>query len=278
MWTVDRPETGAGAAFSLCIQRVKSAELKARLTAIKPDVEAAAEDYVLHAESESLQLCSVHTSVGSVSAAELSNVYTGRMAKLGAPGRILYDELLASPKGGTCPLCGHRQVGTLDHFLPKESFPSLAVAPDNLIPACSDCNKTKHNHVPTLPSEVTIHPYFDDLSDDTWLEARVIQTKPAAVSFHVAEPPGWSSLMGTRARYHFDLFKLPSLYSAQAASELSGIRFALATVNGSDGADGVKRHLTLQAKSRRRASKNSWQTATYQALADSPWFCAGGFT
>jgi hypothetical protein len=257
---------------------MKSQELKARLTAITPEIRAAAKEFEIYAESESLHLCSTHTSVGSVSAAELNNVYTSRMARLGAPGRIVYDELLASPKGGICPLCGHRQVGTLDHFLPKESFPSLAVAPDNLVPACSDCNKTKLNHVATLPSEVTIHPYFDDLSDDTWLEAKVIQTVPAALSFHVARPPGWSPLMASRARHHFELFKLSSLYSAQAASELSGIRFALDTIYDSDGATGVKNHLTLQAESRRRASKNSWQTTTYQALADSPWFCAGGFS
>src|SRR5262245_19880217 len=80
---------------------------------------------------------------------EMVAVYDNRLVKKTAPGRRIYDKIFTSAPNDKCPLCGHRNVKTLDHYLPKALFPALTVTPINLIPACSDCNKAKLSTAPT---------------------------------------------------------------------------------------------------------------------------------
>jgi len=39
----------------------------------------------------------------------------------------------------------------------------------------------------------------------------------------------------------------------------------------------ISKHLRERAESCAQIHKNSWQKATFDALADSDWFCSGGF-
>lgn len=72
-------------------------------------------------------------------------------------------------KLGVCPYCD----GTLspkrakvDHFYPKSEYPFLAVVPENLVPACTDCNSVqfKGAKAPLAPGTLNevadwFHPY-----------------------------------------------------------------------------------------------------------------------
>ncbi|MFJ4518444.1 HNH endonuclease [Streptomyces sp. NPDC088816] len=211
---------------------------------------------------------------------EMIAVYTNRMAKKQAAGRPIYDDLILAAKDGRCPLCGQRPVSTLDHHLPKTLYPALAVDPLNLVPSCADCNKLKLDVTPRSSEEETLHPYFDDVEHDSWLKAEVIEVAPAALRFFVDPPAAWSPTLIRRARLHFKTFGMASLYASQAAQELGNIKYYLTQlyeVGQKRGAQRVQDHLAEQAESRRRAHINSWQSATYQALADSAWYCDGGF-
>jgi hypothetical protein len=196
MWKLEKPTRTARHAYTTCINRVQNAGLRARLELIENDIVAAATAFEAAAIATTLHTLQRADDVsGQVTKDEMSAIYTGRMAKKGAPGRIIYDELMATPAHGRCPLCGHRQVSTLDHHLPKARYPALAVAPLNLVPSCMDCNKAKTNTFPLASEDETLHPYFDDIEDDPWLSADVIQTAPAALRFYVAPP-------GRVGRYH----------------------------------------------------------------------------
>lgn len=199
------------------------------------------------------------------------------MAKKGAPGRKFYDKLIISPPNGICPLCSHRAVTTLDHYLPKSKYPRLSVVPINLIPACSDCNKSKLGGYPTLPEEEIIHPYFDDIENDLWLTATVNQTTPPTIQYDVTPSPVWEQLLAERVKFHFDSFLLAKLYSTQAAVELVQINSSLIKLHKVSGIDGVRKYLLEAADSRNHANINSWQAAMYNAMATDDWFCDGGF-
>jgi uncharacterized protein (TIGR02646 family) len=58
---------------------------------------------------------------------------------------------LLALSGGECAYCG-RDVGNdhmqVDHILPKEEFPFLAYAWENLLPSCDACNRRKKSYVP----------------------------------------------------------------------------------------------------------------------------------
>lgn len=278
MRSLPRPLEDVDDFFQLCVSRIKNQDLKQRLHAARPVVVAAAADFVAKATATQLHQLRPHVGAGpTVSTLEMVAVYTGRMAKAGQPGRAVYDRLRLAPADGLCPLCGQRPVDSLDHHLPKQQFPALAVVPANLVPACFACNKLKETYVPASAQQETFHPYFDDVSRETWLVATVLPTQPAAVMFAAQPPAVWPALLQQRATHHLRRFELGALYTAQAAVELTNIRFSLGEVYAAGGAGGVQEHLDREARSRRHHCLNSWQTALYTALAADCWYCGGGF-
>lgn len=277
MRAIPVPRISAQESYTTSISRVRDADLKQRLNFIVGEVVTASDDFVMAAQTGTVASIATARKVGSVEGAELKAVYTQRFAKLRAPGRVIYDQLITAAANGRCPLCAHRDVSTLDHFLPQAGHPALIVTPTNLVPACSDCNKVKLDQVPASAETVTLHPYFDDVEADVWLAAVVIETSPASVAFSVTPPPHWPAVQAARVRHHFAVFGLAKLYALQAAEEIVNVRHDLMRVRGVDGPPGVAEHLTHAAASRAAAHVNSWQTATYRALAASTWFCAEGF-
>lgn len=261
-----------------CVNVFRDLSLKQRLTACAPLVTAAEKEFDLKITKGHIHTINRESLVnGNVTAAELKKVYSDQMVGHSS-GRVYYDELMRLAKDGLCPLCAHRDVSTLDHYLPKANYPRLSVIPINLIPACKDCNTGKLNAYPTTPQEETIHPYFDDIENDLWLKAIVVPTNPVSINFFVVKAAGWDDLLFERVKGHFHSFKLKSLYCTQAGRELSGRKFQLtSTFDSGAGSEGINRLLTDEALSRGISNKNSWQTALYTGLAGDDWFCRGGF-
>ena len=184
MWCTSRPPFTAKDAFAACISRVQDMDLKRRLEFIAEDIEREADSYVGHAESSELHLILQTNGVaGTVTTEEMMRIYDQRMAGKKGPGRHIYDAIKLLPKHGICPFCDHWLVSTLDHLLPKGQFPMLAVAPDNLVGACADCNKLKLAFAPAAAEDVILHPYFDNVENERWLAAQVVEGNVAAVTF-----------------------------------------------------------------------------------------------
>ncbi|WP_305786492.1 HNH endonuclease [Symbioplanes lichenis] len=207
--------------------------------------------------------------------AALKDLYTSRLVRQ-ADARRYYDKLKAAAPFGQCPLCGHRDVSTLDHQLPKSSYPLLAVVPDNLVPACADCNKNKSAAVATTDDAQTLHPYFDDAGAGQWLFATVNRATPATVTFSAEPPLEVGEVMRARIRAHFAAFGLAGLYAMQASRMLAGQQRALAGLFELAGSAAVVAHLREQADSWWGRFRNCWQFAMYQALAGDEWFVGGG--
>jgi 5-methylcytosine-specific restriction endonuclease McrA len=170
---VQRPTDNAADVFRTCISRVRNRDLKRRLTSVVAEIETAANAFETAADTSSYYALQPQNSVnGIITGSEMVDVYEQRMVPNTAPGRPIYERLLAEPAHGRCPLCGQRDVSTLDHYLPKSDFPALAVVPINLVPSCKDCNHAKQGR-PNTAEEQTLHPYFDDVENDLWLSAEV---------------------------------------------------------------------------------------------------------
>jgi hypothetical protein len=278
MIRLDRPAHTAAYTYAKCISRVQDPTLFVRLTGATQAVIDASAEYDHAATHNQLHLIAQQATVGGlVTQHEMEAVYTQRMAKKGAPGREVYDALLTSAPQGKCPLCVHRSVSTLDHHLPKARYPALAVVPLNLLPACSDCNKSKLAMLPTNASEEALHPYFDNIDGDRWLYAEVVNGLPAALRFLVNSPEHWTAVMTSRVQRHFQTLSLGKLYAAEAADELLNIRHQLSLLHRTGGMALVRAELEARAESCRIARPNGWRTATFEAFAASDWFCDGGF-
>ncbi len=278
MQPLARPGHSARSAFTTCIGRVRNPGLAARLSAATTTIVNASAAFDRAAAQGTLnQIVPIATVAPDITTEEMGKVYTQRMAKNGAPGRDIYDEIFVSSPQGRCPLCAQRSVATLDHHLPKAHYPALAVAPLNLVPACSDCNKAKLDAIPTCAEEVALHPYYDDLGGEGWLVARVVQTRPTALRFRVAVPAVWSPVLATRVLNHFQTLGLATLYASESAEELINIRHQLVTLRASDAVAGVRNELGRRAVSCEVGRQNGWRAAAYRAWHESDWFCAGGF-
>lgn len=274
---MEKPTIDAGETFATCISRVRNPEMKSNLLAIRADIETAENEYSEMAENGELHIFPQIDTVGLVPGSEMVKTYEGRMAKKGQPGRPIYDQIKLLPENDRCPFCDHRNISTLDHVLPKQHYPILAVTPINLVACCSDCNKLKLDVAPTNKSDIIIHPYFDVVNNRKWLNAEVIESSPAALIFNVIEVAEWDNTLNERVTHHFILLDLANLYSKQAAREMSDIRLNLQRHFDLGGAEAVRTELKFQWESRRANRINSWQTATYEALSKSDWFCETGF-
>jgi hypothetical protein len=274
---ISRPEHGARSTFELCANSIREDTFRLRLLSISDLIEVAESDYEAHATRTTLfEILPEDNIDNSVTRDEMDTIYKGHLSRLGSRSRYVYDAIRTSTRHGICPLCGHRQVATLDHYLAKSLHPIFAVTPLNLIPSCSDCNKAKLNRQPARASDQTLHPYFDNVANEVWLRATLIEGAPPAVMFRVSPPNCWSKLEFDRVSLHFRTFRLAELYSANAAQELAQIGYGLGKVADSSGANSVKLHLLDQAESRSAEEPNSWQAALYKTLAESEWFCNGG--
>lgn len=273
MRKLPKPNENVLEVFSDCISNIENVDLKGRLEACKDEITYATADF-----EEKVKSNQTHTILSNAKVAdlvtndEMSKVYTDKMVKKSAPGRKHYDKLLASPKNGICPLCGQRIVSTLDHYLPKKKYSALAVTPINLIPACKDCNKDKGEKVFTSDCEETIHPYFDDIENEQWLFANIVEDEEIAITFYVEHPSSWSETLFKRVKKHFDIFKLNALYSSHAAEEICNIRYSLLKVYRNSGNEELKNYIKEFWESNEHSHLNSWKTAMYKALYENDWF------
>jgi hypothetical protein len=247
--------------FLTCISRVADQAFKARLTAIEPDIVSASTNYRAAGVTATFHTIIAQTHVGAQITA----------------GRPTYDKLKTTSPQGRCPLCGQRDVSTLDHYLPKMQHPALAVTPANLVPACPQCNKVKLGFTPTGAGQQTLHPYFDDVDGIQWLRAALVPNI-RALHFFAAPPETTPPLLAGRIRFHFQKFELATLYASHSASQLENMKGYLAVLYSRATMAGVRQHLQEMAGSCRAIHLNSWETVMYETVALSDWFCDGGFS
>lgn len=270
------PDIDALETYDLTISRMKAGDLRTRMIGVRDQIECASKRYVHAALAGGLTVES-NFDLTDVTEDEMACHYAWRFAQQGSPGRPIYDKIRV--RTDTCPLCGHRNVATLDHFWPKHPHSALAVNPANLVPCCQDCNHAKNNFQPNGRAEELLHPYFDDLGEDSWLQAKVVDSDGHPAVLYSPQPPSnWAEETRQRVDHHFVLLKLAELYAMLSANELAGIAHELELVLGSAGHMGVQAHLLRRAHSHERAHPNGWQAAMYRALANSTDYCNGWFS
>jgi hypothetical protein len=203
--------------------------------------------------------------------------YEQRLANKKGAARTLYAEMREASPWNKCPLCHHRPVGTLDHYLPQKIYPTLALVPLNLIPTCRDCNWVKQQFVAASEAEQPLHPYYDDFAADDWLQADLVEGPGAPLVFRAVPLAGWTGVQADRVKKHFGDLGLNDLYAANAGAEVQAIRARLRELLAVAGSDAVSEHLRSEADSRASDITDPWRSVAYSAWGSSDWFCAGGF-
>lgn len=232
-------------------------------------------DYDQRACRGSLYTFLTHTLVqGNISKDDMVKLYNQKMVGHHT-GRKIYDKLMLLAPLSRCPFCGIGTVTTLDHYLPEAKFPTFSVLPYNLVASCKDCNTGKLASYATTQNTQTLHPYYDDLTTEQWLFARVLQTSPVSIEFYVNSPVAWNQLDKDRVQEHFNNYKLSRRFSVEASNILANLNYKFIQYfsNSTD----IKNELEREYKILKDLHLNSWETAMYQALYQNEWYCDGGF-
>lgn len=158
---------------------------------------------------------------------DLGNFLKGHYAS--PPGNLSHiTELRASTEHLICPMCGSMHRGTLDHYLPKNSYSIFSVFSLNLVPACKCNSKRKETLAGPNPDERVLHPYFDDCLGERLIKAKfddlgmvpqvtVVLTVPsthpnyAAIDFHFREIVQKTAIRKYLADQWSNLCRKPSL-------------------------------------------------------------------
>lgn len=262
--------------FLECISTVNNATLKTNLTDcvdILEDAETDFESKFLLNNIHQINQNSVITA--PIGKKEMKTVYDYRMRQTEIPRREYYDKLFSSAPYGKCPLCSVREVDTLDHYLPKSKYPIFAVTPVNLIPSCFKCNIEKSISYPTSSEEQTLNPYYDDIENEEWLNAVVLQTSPISFHYFINPPDHWPQILKDRVINHFQSYNINELFSSHANEEFRGSKKQLVNLYNDDQSLLVH-HLTESYLSKIDLGINSWQAVLYKTLLNDNWFCTAG--
>jgi hypothetical protein len=267
-------ELDAESVYSVCVDAVQKADLRAKMSGIRSQVTQASAIYWFLA-MQNLYVYQPHDTVGSVSKAEMGQMFERlRRSKYGKP---LYHKIRNLPQPNKCAYCDIGVVQSLDHYLPKSEFPIFSVTPLNLVASCSWCQENKKSYYSDTYEGQVLHPYFDDLDEEVWLHAEVVEGAPLAFRFFVSPPLNWTQQLNTRLETFLDELKLDILFSISAAGQAASIRYRLNDLHLDGGCEAVRAHLTEDIPSFEADHLNSWISAMYRAAIVSDWYCDGGF-
>lgn len=253
--------------------------------ASRPAIQAAARDF--STQSTTWTWCNLPRAkhghkdaiiAGVLSKEALMDLYNENVLKSKGLPRNIYDQILVAAQG-QCPYCaGIGSARTLDHYLPKAKFPALSVHPNNLVPACRDCNTDAGASFPESQGMQTIHPYLDKdcFFLERWIHAEVVRCEPVVVRFFTNPPAHWLDIDRQRAKQHFTDCKLKDRFSNQVAGELSPLILQRKSSLAVFTPDQFKAHLRTVADDT-TLLLNGWKRTMYLALYESDWFCSVNF-
>lgn len=212
---------------------------------------------------------------GEVSKGDLVNLYKDTFSKKGTTSRSIYNKIKISSEE-RCAICLVGEAETLDHYLPKARYPAFSVDPQNLIPACTKCNKGKGASLLEAKEDHVLHPYFSPSKfyEDLWLKAKIEESTPVKVRFFVDPPVSWSPDEVTLLENHFEEFGLAEKFALfvthVVVTEIDTVDISL---NRRDlSIETIQEDFKLKANN--RPSINSPITAMYRAMSESRWFCS----
>lgn len=189
-------------------------------------------------------------------------------------------------KLSTCPMCGSGSVGTVDHFLPRETYPEFSILIANLVPTCGICNTKakKGKFKGLLAGQRFLHPYFNKvLAREIWQVG--FDFNAGVVTFRAMPAPDlWPSIR-RRVQWHLDNVleeQFHNVIGTKWPDHARGLNRELAALGGGPMTEAFVRSETARLLRYEIPGDkhNSWAAAFYRGLLDDPaavaWMVAEG--
>jgi hypothetical protein len=277
MGMLTKPTFSVAENIDSCVTRVVKANFGKHYASVRKKMITDEASYIIHGRTQKMHLFS-SSPISEALGDKARALYDNRMVHKSGTGRANYAKLRMITD--ICPYCLERSSETLDHYLPKSSFPLLSITPANLIPSCETCNRKKLDDPVLKMEDQFVHPYFETLFGFIWLSAKVCkdgaEERPRVV-FSVKTEPSVPTTLAMRIAKQFERLELSRLYSIQAGVEINSLRLSLEGIFRADGGAAVKSDLSRQEKQWSDSTEKVWKAVMFRALARSRWFCFGGF-
>lgn len=139
---------------------------KTRVSSYNDDVEAQYNIYLKNFNANTLENISPH-GFGETEKNTLLKLYSYK-ANLLQKLKIKLTTIKGK-EDNSCQYCTLGEVGSLDHILPKGTFPEFSVNPKNLFPCCSKCNSKKGEDYTSGGIRQYLNLYLDKLPEEQYL-------------------------------------------------------------------------------------------------------------
>lgn len=79
----------------------------------------------------------------------------------------------------------------------------------------------------------------------------------------------------SRAKTHFEIYDLPKRFAVEAAERVNELNIKFMVHSRNMNPNDIKEELYAEFQTHKTFNLNSWQTAMYEALYKSDWYCQG---
>ncbi|MGZ3810913.1 MAG: hypothetical protein ACXVJN_04265, partial [Mucilaginibacter sp.] len=192
---------------------------KVRLSAIGPTIQQYYKSYSDEFTKDNLPALQEqhHT---SQERADLLSLYK-YSAKAFVDLKIILTTVKKNTVSNDCQNCTVGEVGSFDHYLPKEKFPEYAVNPLNLIPSCSICNGHKGAIWQSEGNRLFLSPYQDILPTDQYLFINVKATRDdVEIEFFLKNSGTIDKTLYERIENHYSKLHLCNRFAGSCAKTI----------------------------------------------------------
>lgn len=169
-----------------------------------------------------------------------------------------------------CPACGEDGTpNTLDHYLPKQTYPEFSITAWNLFPMCDICQGEKGTKTVNAANErLFLHPYFDQLMDAQVVELKIGTPYNAPTSISVAPHSALAAAESALVGRHLDELNISKRFNHFFKSEYLRLLRLVKEIRD-DGMD-VTMMLGYFRRNAKDKSINSWGHVFYMAVLSNP--------
>lgn len=174
---------------------------------------------------------------------------------------------------GACPMCGATGWGTLDHYLPKKTYPEFAFFSRNLVPACHKCNTLRRTAVKGgAEDQRPVHPFYEARLQRRLLT--VVIEPPFDIPKFTLVPHAVPNDLLDAVEWHIDNIIVPAGFTRNCIQNWSCITARPILHVGADPDPNViKENLLVQSfrEAELKSSLNSWDSCFYFGVAQDPY-------
>ena len=271
MFKLDPPIFSGAEVFAQCVRQLRSPTERIALSAISSSIQNMEDDYRNHAKTGAVENITGGARIlDEPTRVRIGLLYAGQLLRKNTDARVYYDRILSVVPNARCGFCRLRTAWTIDHYLPKEAFPEIAVLPINLVPCCRDCNSLKHAFRP-VDEERIIHPYYDDLDIGSIVEARLRQQPPLSIRFGVSSNN--SHMKARTVAFHMRKLDLYREFSVHWQNDARSLQRALLNRFGTGGRKAVEHFLDELIAGVENVPELIWKEIGYKAARVDQEFC-----